>query len=115
MAKAILFKAVMITLSVMGSICFLDKYLQWAASLWVLGSVLFLVFFPRVEGEPRSRLNRFISDIVPVLFFILISGLVLLARKGYDRDSVIVFFATLFAYAVVIAKLLWRRRREEKG
>lgn len=106
MGRAILFRALLITLSVMGGICFAEGYLFWAVLLWLIdGAALFFVF-PLVEGDPSSRKNRLWGSVIPILFFVIVSGLVLFSRERLQGYPFFILAGVVLFYAVVVWALI---------
>ena len=110
MGRAIFFRAALITLSVIGGICFADGLLGWAALLWTLDGVLVFAFFPLVEGDPVLRRGRLAADVLPVLFFISASALVLLSRGALPGYSFLVLAGALVVQCLAVLGLLYMRR-----
>ncbi|MEA3489958.1 MAG: hypothetical protein U9R44_06450 [Candidatus Omnitrophota bacterium] len=109
MGKAILFRATVITLSVIGGICFAEGYLIWAVLLWLLGSAILFVAFPLVEGDPVLRRGRLLGVVIPVFFFIMMSGLVLLSRDKMPAWSYLSLLSVLLIYATAVYLLIRTR------
>ena len=106
MGKAILFRTILATLSVIGGICFIEGYYSGAIILWALAGIVLFFGFRYVEGIPSSRVRRIIIDVVPMLFFVLSSGLGLILKKNGNSHAWLMISCIVIFYLAIIFILI---------
>ena len=80
MIKTILLRGTIITLAAMAGICFVEGYVAVAVILWLVGAITLLIAFPAVESSSPFRKGRLLAYILPAVFFVAVSALVLLLQ-----------------------------------
>jgi len=108
MLKTMFFRGAVLTLSVMGGICFVEGYIVPAIFVWIAGAAVLYVGFPLIEGSPAQRRGRVLAYIIPAIFFVATSGIILFSRNDQTTVRYVVLMCIITVY-VMTAITMFKR------